>query len=90
MALQMIGTLMISDRTVHTARSVGQDGWVVSYLPGRTLGLSAAVGALLIAELATEIASTARPLGLTAPEAVGLSLLTPRALDRASQWTNAT
>ena len=51
MAVHVIGSsLMTSDRTPHRARSVGQEGWVVSYLPGRTLTCAQAVAALQVAE----------------------------------------
>ncbi len=82
MAVQVIGPLVVSDRTAHRARSVGQGGWVVSYLPGRTVDQEAAVGAIVIAEVAAELAAMAGPLGLTAGEALGLALQAPRRLER--------
>jgi len=82
MAVQVIGPLVVSDRTAHSARSVGLDGWVVSFLPGRTVNQRAAVGAIVVAETVAELTAMAGMLGLTVREAVGLALMTPRQLER--------
>ncbi|MFX0576919.1 hypothetical protein [Nocardia nepalensis] len=62
-----------SDRTAHLARSVGDGGWVVSYLRGRTLTEDQAVAALLVAEELSAIRQCAQSLGLTALEIVGMA-----------------
>jgi|GEM_PF-2966383 len=79
MAVHVIGSsLMTSDRTPHRARSVGQEGWVVSYLPGRTLTGTQAVAALQIAEavpqLIDSVGGLATKVGLTLLEALGLAI----------------
>lgn len=79
MAVQVIGSsLMTSDLTPHRARSVGQEGWVVSYLPGRTLTCAQAVAALRVAEVVPSLLDTvgelADEVGLTALEAVGMAV----------------
>lgn len=77
MAVHVIsGSLMTSDQTEHLATSVGDGGWVVSYLPGRTLDTQQATAAMQIAEVATDLESWARLLGLTAREAVGMVVTT--------------
>src|SRR5438445_10419826 len=51
MAVQVIGrSLMTSDQTEHQAKSVGTGGWVVSFLPGRTLTIEQATAAMQAAE----------------------------------------
>lgn len=50
MAIQVVAaSLMTSDETTHMARCVGEDRWVVSWLPGRTLTGRQAVTAMTIA-----------------------------------------
>lgn len=68
---------MISDRCAPQARSVGQGGWVVSFLPGRTLDFGQASAALRLAEFARSAADFAQMLGLTTREAVHLVLTEP-------------
>ncbi|NUS55620.1 MAG: hypothetical protein HOV66_12300 [Streptomycetaceae bacterium] len=75
---------MTSDATAHSARCVGGDRWVVTWLPGRMLTGEQAVTAMTIAStLATHEVSVGDPewavlddwaleLGLTAREAVSL------------------
>jgi hypothetical protein len=79
MAVHVIASsLMTSDLTLHRARSVGQEGWVVSYLPGRTLTCAQAVAALQVAEvvppLLDAVGELADEVGLTALEAVGMAV----------------
>ncbi|WP_280268389.1 hypothetical protein [Nocardia wallacei] len=79
MAVHVIGSsLMTSDLTPHRARSVGQAGWVVSYLPGRTLTCQQAVAALQVAEvvptLLHAVGGLADEVGLTPMEAVGMAI----------------
>jgi len=62
---------IVSDRSDHHARSVGDGGWVVSFLPGRTLTLEQAVAAMQVAEVVGELAKLTHLLGLTPLEAVG-------------------
>lgn len=49
MAVHITDAAMTSDLTRITARR-GEDGWVVSWLPGRTLGRNEALTALTLAE----------------------------------------
>ncbi|MFI7664156.1 hypothetical protein [Nocardia sp. NPDC049526] len=65
--------LLRSDRTAHHARSAGDGGWVVSYLPGRILTERQAVAALLAAEELSVIQQCVQPLGLTALELTGMA-----------------
>ncbi|CAM4344600.1 hypothetical protein NONI108955_21910 [Nocardia ninae] len=67
------GSLLISDMTQHQARSAGVGGWVVSYLPGRTLTMVQARAALRAAEELTALRECAALLGLTALEAAGMA-----------------
>lgn len=78
MSVQVVnGVQVISDRCAHRASSVGQGGWVVSYLPGRTLTLPQAVAALQFAEFAHGAYIFARTFGLTTREAVHFALAEP-------------
>ena len=82
MAVHVIASsLMTSDLTSHKARSVGQESWVVSYLPGRTLTCAQAVAALKVAEVVPALLDTvgelADEVGLTALEAVGMAARQP-------------
>jgi hypothetical protein len=84
-------SLMASDVTAHTARCVGGDSWVVSWLPGRTLTGDQAATAMSIASTvgchafgngAPELAvlgDWAQELGLTAREAAELVASRPGA-----------
>ncbi|MGV9663372.1 hypothetical protein ACWDUL_18325 [Nocardia niigatensis] len=74
MAVQVVGrSLMTSDLTPHQAKSVGAGGWVVSFLPGRTLTTAQAAAALQAAEAVATVNALAGQVGLTAMEAVGLA-----------------
>jgi len=78
MSVQVVGsTLIVSDRTRHQAKSVGDGKWVVSYLPGRTLTLPQSVAAIRVAEDAGVVLRVVGPMaaefGLTALEAIGLA-----------------
>jgi hypothetical protein len=78
---------MTSNVTAHSARCVGEDRWVVSWLPGRTLTGEQAVTAMTIAStVASHEVNAADPewavlddwaleLGLTAREATGMLAL---------------
>ena len=83
MALTITDTTMTSDQSAHTARHAPeQDGWEVSWLPGRTLDRNTAITAMVIADATAEpglredhhlwphIQSWAEELGLTAPDAI--------------------
>lgn len=65
--------LIVCDRSSHHAKSVGQGGWVVSFLPGRTLTTVQATAAIQVAEAAAEVENLAMLIGLTAREAFGLA-----------------
>lgn len=62
---------MVSEATEHHADYVGQDRWVVDYLPGRTLTQIQAKAAMRIAVAPEqlEVERWAATLGLTAAEA---------------------
>lgn len=75
MAVQVIDrSLMTSDLTPHQAKSVGIGGWVVSFLPGRTLTTEQATAALQAAEAVAAVKALAGQVGLTAMETVGLAI----------------
>ncbi|MFF0492502.1 hypothetical protein ACFYTQ_26030 [Nocardia sp. NPDC004068] len=61
--------------TRRHVRSVGQDRWVVSFLPGRTLSLEQARAALRVADDLDELREAAAVLGLTLLELVGLATM---------------
>jgi hypothetical protein len=90
--VRISGTEMTSEQTRHTARAAAGGGWAVSWLPGRTLTQNQAVTAMTIAEAvvvhAGELADSlsrwwlhidrwAAELGITGPEAVAGSSLSP-------------
>ncbi|MBF6244991.1 MULTISPECIES: hypothetical protein [Nocardia] len=78
MAVHVVGrSLMTSDQTPHQARFVGTGGWVVSFLPGRTLTLEQATAALQAAEAVAAVRSLADRVGLTPLETVGLAMQEP-------------
>jgi hypothetical protein len=53
MALTINDATMTSDQTAHTAqRTPAQDGWEVSWLPGRTLDRNTTITAMVLADLA--------------------------------------
>jgi hypothetical protein len=75
MAVQVIGwSLMSSDQTEHQAKSVGAGGWVVSFLPGRTLTIEQATAAMQAAEAVATVGMLADLLALTTLETVGLAI----------------
>ncbi len=75
MAVQVIGrSLMTSDQTDHQAKSVGSGGWVVSFLPGRTLTIEQATAAIQAAEAVAMVGALADQVGLTTLETVGLAI----------------
>lgn len=75
MAVQVIGrSLMTSDQTEHQAKSVGTGGWVVSFLPGRTLTIEQATAAMQAAEAVAIVRLLADQVGLTTLETVGLAI----------------
>lgn len=75
MAVQVVGrSLMTSDQTEHQAKSVGAGGWVVSFLPGRTLTIQQATAAMQAAEAVVEVRTLAGQVGLTTLETVGLAI----------------
>lgn len=75
---------MTSNVTAHSAQCVGEDSWVVSWLPGRTLTGEQAVTAMTIASTVAShevkvgdpewavLDDWALELGLTAREATGM------------------
>ncbi|MQY27225.1 MULTISPECIES: hypothetical protein [Nocardia] len=78
MAVQVVDrSLMTSDQTPHQARCVGGGGWVVSYLPGRTLTLEQATAALQAAEAVSAVRALADRVGLTPLETIGLAMQEP-------------
>ncbi|MGW6423474.1 hypothetical protein ACWF82_12425 [Nocardia sp. NPDC055053] len=83
MAVQVIGrSLMTSDQTDHQAKSVGSGGWVVSFLPGRTLTIEQATAAIQAAEVVAMVGVLADQVGLTTLETVGLAI-------QESPWASA-
>jgi hypothetical protein len=83
MTLTINDITMTSDQTGHTARhEPSQNGWEVSWLPGRVLDRNSAITAMVIADQAGErdlnerdrlwpfIESWAAELGLTGSDAV--------------------
>ena len=84
MAIEVVtSSIMTSDVTPHVARCVGDDYWVVSWLPGRTVTGRQAMAAMTVAvAVATaglpidgcwsQLDALARELGLTGREAAYL------------------
>ncbi|MGI5219312.1 hypothetical protein [Nocardia sp. CA-290969] len=66
-------SFMLSDHTKHHARATGNDGWVVSYLPGRTLSRAQAEASLLALEDIAALRAHAGLLGLTVLEVMGMA-----------------
>lgn len=81
MTIQVIKSLITSDQTEHRARSVGQGGWVVSWLPGRTITTEQAVAAMQLAEAVVMLTALAKCLGLPPCEAIGKAMLDFRSVD---------
>ncbi|MEU1984427.1 hypothetical protein [Nocardia sp. NPDC019395] len=91
MPIQVIDrTLMVSDRCRHQARSVGDQQWVVSFLPGRTLSTEQAAAAMQIAESVADNLILAQHLGLTVLEACGLAAKEPPPDDESAVTTRRT
>jgi hypothetical protein len=83
MTLTINDTIMTSDQTPHTARQTpSQNGWHVSWLPGRTLDRNSAITAMVLADTSADdrvreghrlwphIQGWAAELGLTCHDAV--------------------
>ena len=83
MTLKISDTTMSSDQTSHTARrEPSQNGWEVSWLPGKTLDRNSAITAMVLADTTADervreghrlwphIQGWAAELGLTGPDAV--------------------
>jgi len=68
---------LVSEETDHHADYVGQDRWVLDYLPGRTLTRAQALAGMRIAIAPDrpEVERWANALGLTAAEARGFAAL---------------
>ena len=90
MTLTINDTTMTSDQTPHTARQApSQNGWQVSWLPGRTLDRNTAITAMVLADTSADervreshrlwphIQGWAAELGLTGPEAVAAAASQP-------------
>ncbi|WP_330251437.1 hypothetical protein OG874_35665 [Nocardia sp. NBC_00565] len=74
MAVQVVGrSHMTSDQTGHQAKSVGLGGWVVSFLPGRTLSIEQATAAMQAAEAVATVGLLADFVGLTTLELAGMA-----------------
>jgi len=95
MTLTITDTAMTSDQTPHTARHTpSQNGWQVSWLPGRTLDRNTAITAMILADTVTHeqvreghrlwphIQGWADELGLTGREAVAAASQPPGDLNR--------
>jgi hypothetical protein len=95
MTLTINDTTMTSDQTPHTARQApSQNGWHVSWLPGRTLDRNSAITAMVLADTSADdrvreghrlwphIQSWASELGLTGSEAVEAASQPPGDLNR--------
>lgn len=86
MPVHITGESMTGDLTAHTARPDG-NGWLVSWLPGRTLDHGAAVTAMMLAEtcarcagadnLPASVAWWAAELGLAPETAVEMASVPP-------------
>ncbi|WP_331764064.1 hypothetical protein OG225_43525 (plasmid) [Nocardia sp. NBC_01377] len=68
---------LVSEETDHHADYVGQDRWVLDYLPGRQLTRAQALAGMRIAIAPDrpEVERWAGSLGLTVAEAVGFAAL---------------
>ncbi|MFC3963279.1 hypothetical protein [Nocardia jiangsuensis] len=65
---------MVTERSRHQARRVAEDGWVVSYLRGRTFTTEQATAAMRTVEELATLQGLAALLGLTPLEAVTLAV----------------
>ena len=83
MTLTINDTAMTSDQTPHTARQApSQNGWKVSWLPGRTLDRNSAITAMVLADVSADqrvreghrlwphVQGRAAELGLTGTDAI--------------------
>jgi hypothetical protein len=83
MTLTINDTTMTSDQSSHVARhAASQNGWEVSWLPGRILNRNSAITAMVLADISADqrvreghrlwphIQDWAAELGLTGPDAV--------------------
>ena len=90
MTLTINDTTMTSDQTPHTARQEpSQNGWQVSWLPGRTVDRNTAITAMILADTAADehvreghrlwphIQGWAAELDLTGTDAVAAISQTP-------------
>ena len=68
------GHWMVTERSRHQARRVAEDGWVVSYLRGRTLTTEQATAAMRTVEELATLQGLTSLLGLTTLEAVTLAI----------------
>lgn len=76
-AVRVVDGHMVSDATAHHADYVGDERWVVDFLPGRQLTQAQAKAAMQIAVAPEqlEVQRWAAALGMTAAEARGYALL---------------
>ncbi|WP_157103790.1 hypothetical protein [Nocardia harenae] len=65
---------MVTERSRHQARRVAEDGWVVSYLRGRTLTTEQAAAAMRTVEELANLHGLTCLFGLTTLEAVTLAV----------------
>ncbi len=95
MTLTINDTTMTSDQTTHTAQHApNQNGWEVSWLPGRTLDHNTAITAMILADTAADeqvreghrlwphIQGGAAELGFTGTDAVAAISQPPGDLNR--------
>jgi hypothetical protein len=80
MSIEVTPGLIRSADTEHHALPAGQGLWAVSYLPGRIFSTEQAVKAIEIACYTAYLADSARALGLTGGEAIGLATAIPATL----------
>lgn len=80
MSVRVVGSTLVSDQTEHQAKSVGLGGWVVSFLPGRTITKGQASAAMEVADAVAKINEFADSVGLTTLETVWFAL-------QDSSWT---
>ncbi|MGV9823383.1 hypothetical protein [Nocardia xishanensis] len=76
-SVQEVDGHLVSEATTHHADYVGQDRWVLDYLPGRQLTRAQALAGMRIAVAPErlEVERWATQLGLTAAEARGYAAL---------------
>ena len=72
MTLTINDTTMTSDQTPHTARQApSQNGWEVSWLPGRTLDRNSAITAMILADTVGRRSCPGGPPALAAHPGLG-------------------